>query len=144
MAGPKAEDRGWAPHCLPSITPAETAPRDSAKPDFLRKTAPLSVKPNATSLPPVTEKGLAATLKELAVMLGWEFFHVYDSRRPAAGWPDVALVRPPRMILAELKRDGQKPTPAQEKWLELLKRVPGIEVFCWRPADWDTIVNVLA
>jgi hypothetical protein len=94
-------------------------------------------------LPAMSEKGFAATLKELAVMLGWEWFHVYDSRRSAAGWPDVTLVRPPRLIIAELKTDDGRLTPAQEKWLALLKCVPGISVFVWRPRDWPKIVEIL-
>src|SRR5262249_5504641 len=32
--------RGWAPPRLPSLTPAATAPRDSAGADFFRNTAP--------------------------------------------------------------------------------------------------------
>jgi hypothetical protein len=54
-----------------------------------------------------------------------------------------------RLVFAELKREGQKPTPAQERvllWLlslqatdahELnrLSAIPTVEVHVWRPSD---------
>src|SRR5262249_32297407 len=90
-----------------------------------------------------TEKGFMATLKEAATLLGWKWYSTFDSRRSAAGWPDVALVRPPRLILAELKLDGKKATAAEEKWLDLLGRCRGVEVFVWTPSMWDDIVKAL-
>jgi hypothetical protein len=50
---------------------------------------------------------------------------------------------PTRLILAELKTDRGKVTPHQAEWLELLGACPGVETYLWRPADFDTIAEVL-
>jgi hypothetical protein len=80
---------------------------------------------------------------DLARLNRWATFHPFDSRRSASGWPDLALCRPPRLLLLELKREGGKLTEDQQRWLELLRQCPGVEVHCFRPADWDAIVKVL-
>ena len=54
-----------------------------------------------------------------------------------------ALLHDPRLLLLELKREGGKLTEDQQRWLELLRQCPGVEVHCFRPADWDAIVKVL-
>lgn len=59
-----------------------------------------------------------------------------------AGFPDLVLVRGPRLIFAELKTNKSYPTPAQREWLNDL-RGTAAEVYVWRPRDWDTIVNIL-
>ena len=105
-------------------------------------------------LPAMTEAELLKSVKELAQIFGWEFYHPYLSIRSAKGWPDVALCRPPRLILAELKREGKRPTPSQEHWLDLLQGCEmysdyppmsrsGLEVYVWRPADLEQIVHLL-
>lgn len=48
-----------------------------------------------------------------------------------------------RLVFAELKREREKPKPEQDLWLLLLGRVPGIEVYVWRPRDMDTILDIL-
>jgi hypothetical protein len=45
--------------------------------------------------------------------------------------------------LAELKTNKGKTTPAQDEWLALLGACPGVEVHLWRPADFNTVVEVL-
>lgn len=81
------------------------------------------------------------------------------------GFPDLVLVRARdrRLIFAELKRDGEYPTPDQARVLTLLSSVeqlpvaplrpvgvrsvrsdaPRIEVYIWRPADWPEIEAIL-
>jgi len=56
----------------------------------------------------------------------------------AAGWPDLTLARPPELLFAELKAPRGRLSPAQERWIELL-RACGQEVHVWRPADFDAI-----
>jgi hypothetical protein len=63
--------------------------------------------------------------------------------RSERGWPDLALVRPPRLVLAELKTDKGMTTPAQDEWLALLGACHGIEVYQWRPADFNDVVELL-
>ena len=68
-----------------------------------------------------------------------------------AGYPDLILIRvgrnpteTARLVVAELKSDKGKATPAQQVWLEAYRLIPGIEVYIWRPADWLTIVDILS
>lgn len=97
----------------------------------------------ALTVPAITEREFLRQVAELGRLLGWRTYHPWLSIRSERGWPDLAMVRPPRLILAELKRDGGKPTPSQAEWLALLGAVPGIEVHLWRPADFDAIAAVL-
>lgn len=84
------------------------------------------------------------------------------------GFPDYCAVRPPRLIFAELKDQYSKPTPEQEAWLEDLresirmitlepihkgtpkaiiegreKLIPSLEVYLWRPSDFEEVKEVL-
>lgn len=91
----------------------------------------------------LNEKQFTQQVTDLAKQLGWATYHPYLSVRSTPGWPDIALVRPPRLILAELKTDKGKVSPHQEHWLDLLKACDGVEVYLWRPAHFDEIVRVL-
>jgi len=63
------------------------------------------------------------------------------------GFPDLVLVRPPRLLFVELKAKGKKPTPEQEDWLQCLRGVSdymgqsgkrtAVEVYVWDPSDWQ-------
>lgn len=92
----------------------------------------------------VTEAELQANVLELADRRGWLSYHTHDSRRSAAGFPDLALVRGDRLVFAELKREGRYPTPAQRTWLAALGQVAGVESYLWRPSRWSDIARVLA
>jgi hypothetical protein len=101
----------------------------------------------------VTEREFQRAVVELARLCGWRVFHA----RPAltrrgrwltpiqgdTGFPDLVLCRPPRLILAELKRVGARPTPAQRGWLDALASCAGVECYLWTPADWNAIVRTL-
>jgi hypothetical protein len=74
---------------------------------------------------------------EMAGRLQWLVYHTHDSRHSAAGFPDLVLVKPPRLIFAELKAEGKNPTPEQEVWLRALEKLwPHVEVQVWRPSNW--------
>ncbi len=92
---------------------------------------------------PLTEKEFLLQVSEVARLYRWRVYHPWLSIRSERGWPDVALCRPPRLILAELKTDRGKVTPHQAEWLALLGACPGIEVHLWRPADFDAIAEAL-
>ena len=94
-------------------------------------------------LPAMKEKAFMKQVVELAKRLHWETYHPWLSVYSAAGWPDLALVKPPRLILAELKSAKGKVSAAQQKWLDLLRQCPGVEVYVWRPDDLDQIAEVL-
>lgn len=76
-------------------------------------------------------------------------YHTYDSRRSQSGFPDIVGVRAPRLLFVELKidRTASKLSSAQEWWLQQLGRVASanktIEVYEWRPSQWDEIVEIV-
>lgn len=97
----------------------------------------------ADTLPAITEKAFMKQVVDLAKLFGWASYHPWLSVHSARGWPDLALCRPPRLILAELKSEKGKTTPDQDQWLSLLSQCPGVEVYLWRPGDLDDISGVL-
>ena len=90
-----------------------------------------------------TERELQDKVIELAHVTGWLTYHTYDSRRSERGFPDLVLVRPPRMVVAELKAERGHLTDDQAVWMRALGECPGVEAYVWRPSDWDEIVRVL-
>jgi len=78
-----------------------------------------------------------------------------------AGFPDCVLVRPPRLIFAELKAEKGVVSDKQQEWLDTLRGcatplsftelgnnevlIQSItpEVYLWRPAQFDEIVEIL-
>jgi hypothetical protein len=90
-----------------------------------------------------TERQFMAAVVALAQWNDWRTFHPWLSMHSAGGWPDLTLLRNGRLICAELKRDGRAPTLLQRAWLDELAAVPGVECYCWHPADWEAIERVL-
>jgi hypothetical protein len=97
----------------------------------------------AFNAPSITEKQWMAQVVELAGIFGWETYHPWLSIHSPRGWPDLALCRPPRLVLAELKSENGKTTEAQRWWLHLLGACDGVETYLWRPADLETVKAVL-
>jgi hypothetical protein len=91
----------------------------------------------------VSERELTGYVRDVAGALGWRRYHAWLSKHSPAGFPDEVLVRPPRLVFAELKSERGRLSDEQEAWLEELRTVPGVEVFVWRPADMDEIATVL-
>ncbi len=91
----------------------------------------------------ITEADLQATVREYAERCGWRVFCTWNSKHSPEGEPDLRMVRPPRYILAELKRENGKSTNTQAEVLELLRCCPGVESYLWQPSDWDDLVKVL-
>lgn len=52
------------------------------------------------------------------------------------GFPDLVLVRPPRVLVVELKSERGVVSPWQEQWLAALAACPGVECYVWRPGNW--------
>lgn len=94
--------------------------------------------------PALSEKEFQRQVVDLAAKIfGWETYHAWLSIHSPRGWPDLALCRPPRLILAELKREKGTLSPSQERSIGLLRACPGVEVYVWRPSDLDAIREVL-
>lgn len=102
----------------------------------------------------LSESQFQGQVEQLAVMYGWAYLHIRPGlnqrgswRTPisgalGAGWPDLVLVRGERMVFAELKSEKGKLTAAQVTVLNALEET-GHEVFCWKPSDWESLVEVL-
>jgi hypothetical protein len=89
------------------------------------------------------EREWSKVVCDYARLTNWCIYHTWISVRSEKGWPDLALVRPPRLVLAELKREKGKVTENQAFWLDLLRQCAGVEVFIWRPSDWPEVQEVL-
>lgn len=91
----------------------------------------------------IPEKDWQAQVVQLARLSGWRrIYHTFDSRRSQGGFPDLVLVRPPELLIVELKTDVGKVKPNQQEWLDDLAAC-GVETAVWRPRDFDDIVQRL-
>lgn len=102
-----------------------------------------------------TEAQFQARVQQLATFLGWEWIHIQRGlndrgywRTPVTGdlgpgWPDLVMLKGDRMLAVELKVSTNL-TPTQERVLGILGATGYIEVYVWRPSDWDEITEVLS
>tara|TARA_R110002020_G_scaffold46470_1_gene132175 strand:- start:219 stop:536 length:318 start_codon:yes stop_codon:yes gene_type:complete len=91
----------------------------------------------------ISEKDFMESIVQLARNTGWMVYHTYDSRRSTAGFPDLVMTKHKRLVIAEIKTEKGKTTPAQDKWLETLRTARGVKVKLWRPSDWPEIERTL-
>ena len=91
----------------------------------------------------MTEKELQAQVQQLAKLGGWQFYHTWNSIHSAPGFPDNVMAKTSRLIFAELKTELGKVTAAQQKWLDILATIPGVECYLWRPSEFEEIKKVL-
>lgn len=104
----------------------------------MKKRAPAKKKPK------LTEAQFEAAVERAAKLLGWRYYHTYNSMRSIPGFPDLVLVRGRRLIFAELKLDSGRVSQPQQNWLDDLRLVgPPTEVYLWRPRDWASIEQIL-
>jgi hypothetical protein len=101
-------------------------------------------KPRARRSPlkAMSEEELQAEVKKYALMFGWSYYHTRDSRGSDEGFPDTVMLRKRRQVIAELKKEGEKPTPGQMEWMQRFGEC-GAECYVWRPTDLQEIVKVL-
>lgn len=100
---------------------------------------------------PVTEKEFSQQVEDLLNLFGWRWCH-FRPARTEHGWRtalsgyqgflDYIVARGDKLIFAELKSEKRKLTPQQQEWLDTLKAC-GQEVYVWRPADIETIAEIL-
>lgn len=99
----------------------------------------------------MTEAEFQAQVVQLATITGWRHLHVrrtvgrgrkWTTSTNLAGWPDLLLWRPGRIIAAELKSDSGKVTDEQAEVLRSLAEA-GVDGYVWRPSDFDRIAAVL-
>jgi hypothetical protein len=96
----------------------------------------------------MTEKQLQQAILDCARHLGWLAYHTHDSRHSAAGFPDLLMLRGPRLVFAELKTETGRLSHEQQAWLDAFSSVArslyardpaaGFDGFVWRPKDWTS------
>lgn len=97
----------------------------------------------------MTEKQFQANVVKLAKLLGYSYYHTYDSRKCPYGFPDLVLVKAHhKLVFAELKTEKGKLSNWQILWGGCLKSLHTdglMEYYIWRPKDWldGTIEKVL-
>ena len=94
-------------------------------------------------MPLESEASLLSKVTDTAHLYGWKIYHTWSSKHSASGFPDLVLAKDGRLIFAELKRDDKGPDLNQQDWLSELGRVHAVEVYLWRPRDFDEIERVL-
>jgi len=90
-----------------------------------------------------TEAQFMASVVRYAELMGWRCYHTHDSRKSRAGFPDLVMVRRPRVIFAELKAERGHTTKEQLAWLIALDQC-GQEVYIWKPSQWKILEKILA
>lgn len=95
---------------------------------------------------------------DLAHIFGWRVAHFRPARTAhgwrtpvaadGAGFPDLVLVRGPRLIFGEVKSQRGELRCEQVEWLAALATVastsPMVQATVWRPDDFDEIVATLS
>ncbi len=92
---------------------------------------------------PLTEAEWQRIVLRIARQFGWRSYHTLNSWGSAKGFPDLVLVRPPRLVFAELKSDKGVVKPEQEAWLTELG-ASGADTYVWRPEDYEEVVRALS
>jgi hypothetical protein len=95
-----------------------------------------------------TEAEFQRTVIQVAEARGWRVYHTHDSRRSQAGFPDLVMVRSPRIVFAELKayqkgHGWNKLSQEQFEWLSDLA-LCDLDCYVWDARDWERIHAVLA
>jgi hypothetical protein len=91
----------------------------------------------------VNETQWRADVKRLARSGGWAIYYTPYSLGATPGWPDLALVKPPRVVLAELKTRRGRVRAGQEDTAYLLERCERVEYHLWRPENEGDVAATL-
>ena len=103
----------------------------------------------------LTEAEMQASILSAARGFNWLAYATYRSTRSEPGFPDLVLVRPPRVIFAELKTatgkvsksrwssKGHRYLPGQEDWGRNFTACPGVEYYLVRPDDLQSFMETL-
>lgn len=106
---------------------------------------------NRTAVP-YSEAEFLSQIVEVAQLHGWLAHHTRPAwsskgyRTPIQGdpgFPDLVLVRPPLIIMVEVKSERGRLSPAQQRWIAALEVCTSADFRIWRPSDWDRIVETL-
>ena len=102
----------------------------------------------------MNERDYQALIVELARSLGYKVVHHMPGKTAGGrwttptteiGWPDLTLIRPPRIIFAELKGNRTPLRPGQAEFLAELDSC-GLEAYLWRAGETSLqdVADILA
>lgn len=91
----------------------------------------------------IPERQLQETLRQAFLAEQYLYYHTHRAQHSPAGFPDIIAIRGNRLIVAELKREGEKPTEAQANWLAAFEGIVHITVGLWRPSDLDHALAII-
>ena len=95
-------------------------------------------------LPPLSEDELLEAVLDAGRSLGYLAYHTHDSRHSESGYPDVNLIGHGMSVWAELKKEGEKMTAAQERWAVAIGELPHP---CWHflvyPSNFEAFLERL-
>ncbi len=89
------------------------------------------------------EAAFQKQIVDLAELCGWWAWHVPDSRRMNAGLLDLFLLRPPELLLWEVKTERGRVRPEQQAVIDALRQVEHVSTGIVRPSDWLSVEAVL-
>jgi hypothetical protein len=90
-----------------------------------------------------TEAQFQRQVIRYAELMGWHCYFAQRSDKSPAGWPDLILIRRPRILFCELKAERGRVTADQQLCLDEL-RACGMAAHVWRPSDWKLVERTLA
>ncbi len=106
----------------------------------------------ASAILKLSEKDWQRRVIDCARLFNWRYTH-FRPAMTAKGWrtamqgdkgfPDLVLVKPPRVIFAELKSDDGNLTADQLSWISALNS-SDVECYVWRPQNWGDVFACLA
>lgn len=102
----------------------------------------LDLIPSVTPRPlgDLAEEELLRFVRWTAKQHGWLVYHTHDSRGSEPGFPDIVATNGEQLLFSELKSNKGKLTMEQQQWLELLRRIPNLDVHLWRPSHMADVI----
>ncbi len=88
------------------------------------------------------ELDFQAQVVDLAELRGWDV--TQNSILSPKGCPDLFMQRRERLVAAELKSEKGRLTAEQRVWLSYLTASRGVDVYVWRPSNWNQVEEALA
>jgi hypothetical protein len=95
-----------------------------------------------SALPPISERRFQRQVVDLAKLLGYRVYWTWNSLHSPKGWPDLVLIKRPRIVFLELKGERTPVTDEQRETITELQAC-GMTAMIARPSDWDEIERVL-
>ncbi len=91
----------------------------------------------------ITESAWQTQVCRMARQQGFAIYHTRYALGSEPGFPDLVLIRPPRVVFTELKTDHGRLTDKQRFWADLLLACPSVEYYLWRPFMVEYVARVI-